>query len=276
MFGTLYVMPNDLVPDKYRSNLLSVPICCKLGFVVYNANLFTANAISSRVALARYWSSLSSRAYELLWLPSVPSELASMIVFGSIGILTGFACSIPSLLRMDSIYCFCKIITLVGFIWISIPTIFAGSPRSVTSHSPCIIPFISDISLTDVVNSNRSSTHTVMISKSPLRCLHTYTHGSERNRRKPCFLTQMSNCIFHSHPDCFSPYRVFTNVQMRGRAASSAAAVCGASGKMASVGGSNGFAGHTRGGSECRQLVIDVHIARFVLATQYNVWSNAT
>src|SRR6267142_2540217 len=66
------------------------------------------------------------------------------------------------------------------------------------------------------------------------------------------------------------------NVQMRGRAASSAAAVCGASGKMASAGGSNGFAGHTRGGSECRQLVIDVHIARFVLATQYNVWSNAT
>src|SRR6266850_5136749 len=165
---------------------------------------------------------------------------------------------------------------LGGFIWISIPTIFAGSPRSVTSHSPHIIPFISDISLTNVVNSNRSSTHTVMISKSPLRCLHTYTHGSERNRRKLCFLTQMSNCIFHSHPDCFSPYRVFTNVQMRGRAASSAAAVCGASGKMASVGGSNGFAGHTRGGSECRQLVIDVHIARFVLATQYNVWSNAT
>src|SRR6266850_4705554 len=67
-----------------------------------------------------------------------------------------------------------------------------------------------------------------------------------------------------------------SNVQMRGRAASSAAAVCGASGKMASAGGSNGFAGHTRGGSECRQLVIDVHIARFVLATQYNVWSNAT
>ena len=63
---------------------------------------------------------------------------------------------------------------------------------------------------------------------------------------------------------------------MRGRAASSAAAVCGASGEMASVGGSSSFAGHTRGGSECRQLVIDVHIAHFVLATQYNMWSNAT
>src|SRR6266850_7017368 len=113
MFGTLYVMPNDLVPDKYRSNLLSVPICYKLGFVVYDANLFTANAISSHVALVRYWSSPSSRAYELLRLPSVPSGLASMIVFRSIGIPTGFTHSIPSLLRMDSIYCFCKIITSV-------------------------------------------------------------------------------------------------------------------------------------------------------------------
>src|SRR6267142_146848 len=102
MFGTLYVMPNDLVPDKYCSNLLSIPICCKLGFVVYDANLFTVNAISGRVALARYWSSPSSQAYELLRLPSVPSGLASMIVFGSIGIPTGFAHSIPSLLRMDS------------------------------------------------------------------------------------------------------------------------------------------------------------------------------
>ena len=66
------------------------------------------------------------------------------------------------------------------------------------------------------------------------------------------------------------------NAQMRGRAVSSAAAVCGASGEMVSAGGSSSFAGHTRGGSECRQLVIDMHIAHFVLATQYNVWSNAT
>ena|SRR6266850_272795 len=69
---------------------------------------------------------------------------------------------------------------------------------------------------------------------------------------------------------------VQSNVQMRGRAASSVAAVCGMSGGMASMSGSGGFAGHTRGALECRQLVIDVHIAHFVLATQYNVWSNAT
>ena len=63
---------------------------------------------------------------------------------------------------------------------------------------------------------------------------------------------------------------------MRERAANSMVAVCSASGKMAGAGGFGSFAGHTRGVWECRQLVIDVHIARFVLATQYNVWSNAT
>jgi len=69
---------------------------------------------------------------------------------------------------------------------------------------------------------------------------------------------------------------VATNVQMRGRAASSVAAVCGTSREMASASSSDGFAGHTRGALECRPIVIDMHIAHFVLAMQYNVWSDAT
>src|SRR6267142_1656719 len=66
MFGILYVIPYDLIPDKYHNSLLRIPICCKLGFAVYDASLFTTNAISGRVAFVRYWSSPSSRAYELL------------------------------------------------------------------------------------------------------------------------------------------------------------------------------------------------------------------
>src|SRR6266850_2089785 len=214
MFGILYVILYNLIPDKYRNSLLRIPICCKLGFVVYDTSLFTANAISGRVVFARYWSSPSSRAYELLRLPSLPSGLASMIAFGSNGIPTGFACSIPSLTRMDLIYFFCDMITLVGFIRISIPTILEGSPRSVTSHLPHIISFMSDISFIDVANSSKSSIQTVMISKLSLCCLHTYMHGSKCNRKNPCFLTLTSNWMFHSHPDCFRPYRVFMSKQI--------------------------------------------------------------
>src|SRR6266850_3227226 len=214
MFGILYVILYNLIPDKYRNSLLRIPICCKLGFVVYDTSLFTANAISGCVVFARYWSSPNSWAYELLRLPSLPSGLASMITFGSNGIPTGFTCSIPSLTRMDSIYFFCDMITSVGFIKISIPTILEGSPRSVTSHSPHIISFISDISFIDVANSSRSSTQTVMISKSSLCCLHIYMHGSERNLKNPWFLTLMLNWMFHSRPDCFRPYRVFMSKQI--------------------------------------------------------------
>src|SRR6266850_1506467 len=57
MFGILYVIPYDLVPDKYCNSLLRIPICCKLGFAVYDTSLFTVNAISGRVTFARYWSS---------------------------------------------------------------------------------------------------------------------------------------------------------------------------------------------------------------------------
>jgi len=58
------------------------------------------------------------------------------------------------------------------------------------------------------------------------------------------------------------------NVQMRERAVSSTVAVCSTSRRVASVGSSSSFAGHTRGIWECRQIVIDMHIARFVLAMQ--------
>ena len=42
------------------------------------------------------------------------------------------------------------------------------------------------------------------------------------------------------------------------------AAVCSVSGGMASVGGSDSFAGHTRGGSGVQTTCIDVHITHFI------------
>jgi len=51
---------------------------------------------------------------------------------------------------------------------------------------------------------------------------------------------------------------------MRERAASSMVAVCSASGRVASMGGSSSFAGHTREGSGVQTDCIDMHIAHFI------------
>jgi len=61
-----------------------------LGLAVKVASLFTANAMSSCIALARYCNSPNSHANGLLWLLSKFSVLALIGIFGSKGVATGF------------------------------------------------------------------------------------------------------------------------------------------------------------------------------------------
>jgi hypothetical protein len=90
------------------------------------------------------------------------------------------------------------------------PTIFVGSLRFVTFHLECMLFFIFFINLSDDMNSSKLSTQTVIISK--LLPFHQiYAQGSDHKCSKPCFLSFSFNSLFHSHPDCFKPYNVFTN-----------------------------------------------------------------
>lgn len=94
-----------------------------------------------------------------------------------------------------------------GSIVISIPTILLGSPKSVTANIPCRSVFALFIASSPFANSIRSSTHTVTNSISPfISCL--YTQGSDTRRLKPFSVSFLFNCLFHSCPDCFNPYRV--------------------------------------------------------------------
>src|SRR6267154_6598048 len=88
------------------------------------------------------------------------------------------------------------------------PTILVGSPISVASHSVCMSFLISSIFSAESAKSRRSSTQTVMIAIFLLlECV--YMHGSAYKHLYPCLCILASNSAFHSHPDCFSPYRVF-------------------------------------------------------------------
>src|ERR1700741_3123877 len=106
-------------------------------------------------------------------------------MFGSMGIPTGFALSMPSRFSIDSIYRHCDMDIVLSVIVILMPTIFDGLPRSVTSHSACKL-FLIDSSIPSVVaNNNRSSTHTVMMANSP-PTYWMYVHGSDLNCEYPC------------------------------------------------------------------------------------------
>lgn len=69
-------------------------------------------------------------------------------------------------------YFSCEIVIEYLSLMISMPTIFAGSPRSVTSPSDQICSFILSIKLSLVVNNNKLSTYTVIISNPLLFVTH--------------------------------------------------------------------------------------------------------
>ena len=100
------------------------------------------------------------------------------MTLGSNGVETAFDHPRPSFCKIDSIYLLEEIAIESGVIVISIPMILVGSPRSVTSHLLLMSNFILSISMIVIANSNRSSTHTVIIVRSlPIRMI--YTQGSE-------------------------------------------------------------------------------------------------
>src|SRR6202040_4046843 len=95
---------------------------------------------------------------------------------------------------------------------ISMPIILLGSPRSVACHSDSMEFFICFIIVSFDAKSNKSSTHTVIIATlSPSH--RTYAHGSDIRRLYPWDLNFSSSCLFHSRPDCLSPYKVFISLQ---------------------------------------------------------------
>src|SRR5258708_22517794 len=160
--------------------------------------------MSGLVAFARNCSSPKRAAYALLLFPSHSSRFNTNFIFGSIGIATRFAHSSPSLFRMFSTYLFWVMVIHLSPCVISIPTIFASLPRSVTSHSECRSFFILLFNPGEEANNNKSSTHTVMISNSP-HCSRTYAHESEHKHLNLCLWSITSNSLFHSRPDCFKP-----------------------------------------------------------------------
>src|ERR1700677_1316055 len=92
------------------------------------------------------------------------------------------------------------------------PMILLGLPRSVACHSDSIDLFICSIIALFEVKSNKSSTHTVIITTLSLSH-HTYAHGSDVSLLYLWFLNFSSSCLFHSRPDCLSPYMVFISLQ---------------------------------------------------------------
>ena len=58
----LYVIPRSFVPDKYLSICSAAVWCARLGFAINALSLFTANAMSGHVAIARYWRDPIRRA----------------------------------------------------------------------------------------------------------------------------------------------------------------------------------------------------------------------
>src|SRR6266850_4006992 len=108
---------------------------------------------------------------------------------------------------MFSMYFFCEMVTLWSFIVISMPTILDGSPSSVICHSDLMSSVMATMAPSDEANNSKSLTHIVIIA-TPLWLQHMYTHGSDSSCVKPCFVTLLSNSIFHSLPACFKPYNI--------------------------------------------------------------------
>ena len=118
--------------------------------------------MSGLVVFTMNCSSPNTQAYELLQSPSFLSGLGSKGEPGSNGIAMGFTHSIPLCCKMDLIYDLCPINVFEDLV-ISMPIILEGSPRSVVSHLVRMSVFIFSIKDFDVMDSNRSSTHTVII-----------------------------------------------------------------------------------------------------------------
>src|SRR5882762_8525812 len=89
--------------------------------------------------------------------------------------------------------------------------ILLGSPSPVACHLDSIDFFICSIIASFDAKSIRSLTHTVIIATwSPSH--HTYVHGSDVSLLYLWLLIFLSSCLFHSRPDCLSPYRVFISL----------------------------------------------------------------
>ena len=129
-------------------------LCCRLGFAVYDASLFTAYDMSGRIVFAIYCSSPSNLANKLLRLPFLPSGFGTRVTFGSNGVLTESELSNPSFCKIVLMYCLDKIVIESGFAVISTLTIFVGSLMLVTSHSASISAIV--LSLNAIVVASMS------------------------------------------------------------------------------------------------------------------------
>ena len=166
--------------------------------------------MSGHVVFAMYWSSLSNLANKLLQLLSSPSGFGTKAMLGSNSVLTESEPSMPSLCRIDSIYCLDEIVIKSRFMVISMPTIFVGLPMLVTSYLASMSAIVLSLSLIDIVNISILLTHTVMMEKlSPMR--HMYIQGLESKRLYFLFVSLELNSMFHSRLACFRPYNVFIN-----------------------------------------------------------------
>src|SRR5882762_7890532 len=135
-----------------------------------------------------------------------------ILILGSKGIPTGFSSAIFSFRSKFSMYFPWDILRYPGIIVTSMPIILLGSPRSVACHLDSIDFFICSIIALFDAKSIRSSTHTVIIPTwSPSH--RTYAHESDVSLLYPWLLIFSSSCLFHSRPDCLSPYRVFISLQ---------------------------------------------------------------
>src|ERR1700692_2879079 len=135
-----------------------------------------------------------------------------ILMLGSNGIPTGFASAIFSVQSKFSIYFPWDILRYPGIIVTSMPIILLGSPRSVACHSDSIDFFICSMIASFDAKSIRSSTHMVIIPTwSPSH--RTYVHEFDVSLLYLWLLIFSSSCLFHSRPDCLSPYRVFISSQ---------------------------------------------------------------
>ena len=179
-------------------------MCCRLEFTVYDANRFTAKAISGHVKFVTYWSSPNNCAYELLQSPSFPFGFGIILICGLSGIWTVFASASSCFSRIYWIPFFCEIVILSEDWDISMPTIFYGSPKFVVFHSVYIFFFISSIVFTESAKRRTSFIQMVMItilSDSE----RVYTHGSTRSHLYSHRHIFVTNSVFHSWLDCLSP-----------------------------------------------------------------------
>ena len=131
------------------------------------ASCNTVYAISGHIATVAYISDPISKAYGVLLLGVLLME-GSSFKWGSMGIATLFALFIPHFWRIELIYCACpiEIVLFSGSCSILMPTILEGSPILVILKRLCNSAFRCLIMSGMLVNSNRSSTHTVIVTHS--------------------------------------------------------------------------------------------------------------